>query len=195
MQAVSIFEPTHQTKWFDADRIGVIASILCAIHCAVTPFLLLLLPTFGKIWAHPATHWGMALLVVPIAVAMMTAGYRKHRRKWILTAGTMGVAFVVLGAAVPYLENSTTQETGGTNSSPAASDAETAGSDTENHHEESCAVDACCPTLMTDAAGKTKLKVPAASIVTTLGGIFLVVTHLGNLCTCASCCRKKESAC
>ena len=31
-----------------ADRIGIGASVLCAIHCAAAPFLLLLLPAFGK---------------------------------------------------------------------------------------------------------------------------------------------------
>lgn len=60
--------PNLARKWErNADRIGVFASVLCAIHCVATPFLLLLFPTFGKVWSHPASHWGMALVVVPIA--------------------------------------------------------------------------------------------------------------------------------
>ena len=87
-----------------ADRIGVIASILCAIHCALTPVLLILMPTFGKAWAHPATHWGMALVVIPIAVMMLIKGYRKHRKKWLVGVGILGILFIIVGAILPYTE-------------------------------------------------------------------------------------------
>jgi hypothetical protein len=93
-----------------ADRIGIWASILCAIHCALTPVLLIALPTFGKAWAHPATHWGMALIVIPIAVFMMLKGYRKHARKWILVTGCVGIVLIVIGAIPPPASQSTVQE-------------------------------------------------------------------------------------
>ena len=88
------------------DRLGITASILCAIHCALTPVLLILLPTFGKAWAHPSTHWGMAIIVVPIAVIMMRKGYRKRANKKILYIGTSGVILIIIGAFLPYLEAS-----------------------------------------------------------------------------------------
>jgi len=181
-------------RWGKADRIGVIASTLCAIHCAVTPFLLLALPSFGKIWSHPASHWGMALFVVPVAVVMMSTGYRRHRRRWILATGTAGVLFVVVGAAVPYLEK---------NPAPAEAEVftyvvgeelpgEVGGADEpfvwvkgEELPESDC--DSCCPSLRTDADGNLRLHVPLASIVTTLGGLALIVTHVGNLCCCSAC--------
>ncbi len=96
--------PVSGMKRWNSDRVGVWASVLCAIHCAATPVLLILLPTFGKMWAHPATHWGMALIVVPIAGMMMAKGYQKHGRKWILFTGTFGIFFVLVGAILPYLE-------------------------------------------------------------------------------------------
>ncbi|MEX2578436.1 MAG: MerC domain-containing protein [Verrucomicrobiales bacterium] len=99
MNAAALVSPTPARK-----RIDVIASTLCAIHCAVTPFLLIALPSFGKIWSHPASHWGMALFVVPIAGLMMTAGYRRHRRKWVVGIGSLGILHVLAGAAIPYLE-------------------------------------------------------------------------------------------
>jgi len=87
-----------------ADRIGIIASILCAIHCALTPVLLILMPTFGKAWSHPATHWGMALVVIPIAVFMLIKGYRKHGKKWVVGIGSLGVLLIIVGAILPYTE-------------------------------------------------------------------------------------------
>ena len=67
-----------------ADRIGIGASILCAIHCAAAPFLLLLLPAFGKIWAHPMSHILVAMLVVPLAAFSIRRGYLTHQKKWVL---------------------------------------------------------------------------------------------------------------
>ena len=64
--------------------------------------LLILLPSFGKVWAHPSTHWGMALVVIPIAVYMMRKGYKKHGKKWIVAVGSLGVALIVVGAILPY---------------------------------------------------------------------------------------------
>ena len=86
------------------DRIGILASILCAIHCALTPVLLILLPTFGKAWAHPSTHWGMAIVVIPIAVFMMRKGYQKHKRMWVVATGSVGIAFIIVGSILPYVE-------------------------------------------------------------------------------------------
>lgn len=195
-------------RLFDADRIGVVASVLCAIHCAVTPFFLILMPAFGKVWSHPASHWGMALVVVPVAVAMMTAGYRRHRRRWIVAIGTFGVASVLAGAALPYLENvenasaespssdgsssseevfvyNVGEETPGDFSSTEEVFVHVAGEDLP----EAVCLDSCCPSLVPDENGKLRLHIPAASIVTTLGGIALIATHLGNLCACSGCRR------
>lgn len=165
---------SKEMKAAQYDRIGIAASILCAIHCAATPVLLLLLPTFGEMWAHPATHWGMAIVVVPLAVYMMVKGYRQHSKKWGLTVGSLGVLFILAGAALPYME-----------AEPAAAPAQVA--------ENSCAsCDSCCPSIQTNEAGEQTLNIPPASIVTTLGGICLIAVHAGNLCLC-SVCRKKRT--
>ncbi|MEP4077845.1 MerC domain-containing protein [Haloferula sp.] len=169
---------------FDADRVGVLASVLCAIHCAATPFLLLMLPTFGKFWAHPASHWGMAMIVVPIALLMMSKGYQRHRRAWILAIGIAGILLVIAGAFAPYFENAS-PSTG----SPATSESNSDQSASGISEDGKC-TDSCCPSLVTDEAGKQRLEVPTASVLTTAGGIFLIGTHLGNLCCCPSCRRK-----
>ena len=86
------------------DRIGVVASVLCAIHCAATPFLLLFLPVFGEAWSHPASHWLMALLVVPLAAITVATGFKRHRRKWVVGTCVVGIVLVLVGAAAPSLE-------------------------------------------------------------------------------------------
>ena len=92
--------PIPGFSWpISGDRVGVIASVLCAIHCAATPVLLLFLPVFGKVWSHPASHWLMALLVVPLAGVTVATGFKRHRRKWIIASGVLGIVFVLVGAA------------------------------------------------------------------------------------------------
>ncbi len=192
----------------DPDRIGVVASILCAIHCAVTPFLLLFAPAFGKVWSHPASHWLVALLVVPLAAVMVRQGFRRHRRVWILGSGVLGISLVVAGAAIPYLGPGNTAETpestdqGALHDSadPSAEEEEFVYVVGEEEEEEEpgeaapapCA-DACCPSLATDENGKLRLHLPLASLVTTLGGLALIATHLGNLCCCRNCKMKPGS--
>ena len=84
-----------------ADRIGICASILCAIHCAAAPFLLLLLPAFGKIWAHPLSHILVAMLVVPLAAFSIRRGYLTHQKKWVLVTAYIGIFVVLTGATLP----------------------------------------------------------------------------------------------
>lgn len=233
-------------RWFEPDRVGVYASVLCAIHCALTPILLLMLPAFGRAWSHPASHWAMALFVVPVAAFTLAQGFKRHRRRWVVGTGVLGIMLILAGAAVPYIGEKRTSASGddasavgGTESSsapslvmasasglpaeseiafvgeivePCASEcvsAEPCTSECESEepcaseceNEEPCATecesqvadtgtaeceDLCCPTLQASADGGWKLHIPLASILTTLGGLSLIGTHLGNLC-CSAC--------
>jgi hypothetical protein len=170
----------------DPDRIGVIASVLCAIHCLFTPLLIVLTPSFSRIWAHPASHWIVALIVVPLAAYMLFKGYRIHQRKWIIACGVSGIMLILIGAVIPYT-NLTTQ--GGQIEFPTSWETIWSGSENTSASEQNdeCAV-SCCPSLIADTnSNKIGLYIPLASIVTTLGGIALITTHLGNICYFRRC--------
>ena len=147
------------------DRTGVLASVFCAIHCAVAPVLLIAAPTLGGLWVHPLSHLAIAALVLPIAAVALRSGFRTHGRRWVVALGGVGIALIVIGAALPYFFSSTTH----------ASEHATACTD-------------CCPTFVVDeATGAKTLKVPPASIVTLIGGTSLIIAHLANLRCCAHC--------
>ncbi len=197
------------------DRIGVVASVLCAIHCAATPLLLVFLPVFGKVWSHPASHWIMALLVVPLAAVTVATGYKRHRRKWVIVSCLLGIGFVLTGAAAPGFESSS-GNLGKESSAPMGTGntegamvgectesesfaeceegecetvsecSESAMVNAQGPGEEGC-VDVCCPSIQADAEGGWRIHVPLASVLTTIGGLFLIVTHIGNLCRCPCC--------
>ena len=205
------------------DRIGVVASVLCAIHCAATPIVLIVLPAFGKVWTHPASHWVMAALVIPLAAFMVAMGFRKHRRKWVIASGTLGIVFVLLGAAAPSFgkangsgssgadgvlaagENS--ESAGGEREEPMCaspgeeatceSDSQGAGAgqlDSASSDASEGCVDACCPSIQEAADGGWRIHIPLASILTTIGGFFLILTHIGNLWRCdCDCCEPEEA--
>ncbi|MEM9480609.1 MAG: MerC domain-containing protein [Verrucomicrobiota bacterium] len=168
--ATTRFENVQQP---DFDWVGVAASVLCAIHCAVTPVLLIFAPAFGEIWSHPASHWLVALFVVPLAVVAMRSGFKKHGRKWIIGCGIAGVVLIFAGAVTPYFDNSSPSLT------PIA--------ENSGGEEAPACTDACCPSIQTDSEGNSSLHIPLASIITTLGGLALITTHVGNICACPKC--------
>lgn len=154
-------ETTSITQFRDSDRIGVVASTICAIHCAVAPILLLFLPAFGRIWAHPASHALAAVLVIPLAFFAIRKGYRLHRKKRVATFAAIGMILIIAGAFAPAL--TATDEV-----------------------PEGC--DKCCPSTQATATGGTVLHIPPAAILTTLGGIALIGAHLGNIRCSRICC-------
>ncbi|WP_169334280.1 MerC domain-containing protein [Rubritalea marina] len=176
---------TTKSKHWNGDHWGAFASVLCAIHCALTPVLLIAMPHFGKIWSHPASHWGMALIVIPLVLSMTIKNFNKHGRKWVVATSVIGVTLIILGALAPYFESSI----------PGLSLALTEAFTVHLGYvpaEISACVDQCCPSMHVDDSNIKTLAIPLASIITTLGGIALIATHIGNLCAC-KCCNTKAS--
>jgi hypothetical protein len=79
------------------DRLGISASILCGVHCLITPLLVLSAPALGNIFSHQAFHWIIALVVFPAAIVALWFGYRLHRLPKMLLLGTVGLVFVAIG--------------------------------------------------------------------------------------------------
>jgi hypothetical protein len=93
-------QPTSRA-WQTADRLGAIASFLCAIHCAALPFVLALLPLVGLEFL--ADHrFERAFVVFACALALITLlnGYRRHRRPLSLLLAFPGLMLLLLGVTV-----------------------------------------------------------------------------------------------
>lgn len=173
------------------DRLGIAASAACVLHCLATPFLLLLVPVMGAWWSHPTAHWGLAVLVLPLAVGVVFRGYRRHRRVSALVAVAVGVVLIVAGLVLP--------ETGGsaplslTFPAPAAAEPNSirSAAPTALHDEmgqspgEAECADTCCPSFAYDVpAGRARLTLPPGSVATLVGSLFLVAAHAINLHGC-----------
>jgi hypothetical protein len=67
------------SRWVDS--LGSAGAFLCAVHCALLPFALVLLPMVGfGILASPAFERGFVLFATALAVASLWNGHRRHRR-------------------------------------------------------------------------------------------------------------------
>ena len=77
------------------DTFAVSMSVLCAIHCMVTPILIALLPIVSSsFWVHKDFHLWMLLLVVPMAGLSLFLGCRKHKSKFVMVLGIIGVGLI-----------------------------------------------------------------------------------------------------
>ncbi|MGS2722558.1 MerC domain-containing protein [Porticoccus sp. GXU_MW_L64] len=138
------------------DRIGIWASSLCAIHCLLTPVILIVAADFAGIWAHPSAHWVLAAITIPLAAGVILKGYKHHNKKWVATCAGLGIVFIFSSLLAPIL-----------------SPAEAAAAPTcEN---------GCCPSLRHSAEGNSVFNFPLPSILSTLGGLLLVAAHIGNI--------------
>ena len=85
------------------DRVGAAASFVCAVHCALLPLVIALLPAIGLgILANHAFERAFIAFAALLAVVSLVTGYRRHRRFrafWFLLPG---VALMLAGLAVDF---------------------------------------------------------------------------------------------
>jgi hypothetical protein len=146
----------YKTWW---DFVGCSASSACAVHCLLTPFLFLALPAFAEMWAHPVSHVLMAILVIPLALTVVVQGYRKHRERWVLGAAMLGIAFILVGCLLPAFPSSEA-------AAPIA--------------KESLVAASCCPSVVSDDSGGSRVELPPASIASIAGSLLLIAAHVRN---------------
>ncbi len=87
------------------DNIGMTASILCAIHCAVVPIIITSLPLIGfGFLANPWVEWGMILFALCIGFYAIGLSYFKTHHKifpFILMIG----GFLIIIAGHLFVKN------------------------------------------------------------------------------------------
>jgi hypothetical protein len=66
------------------DRIGMTASTLCAIHCAIVPMLITSLPLLGLgFLANPWFEWSMIIFALFIGIYAIGSSYFKTHHKFL----------------------------------------------------------------------------------------------------------------
>jgi hypothetical protein len=95
------------------DRIAIVLSTVCIVHCLAMPFLIALVPVAALTFGGDAHfHELMLWLVVPTSAAGFALGYRLHRRSAIVAVGGAAVTVLVLAALWGHEAWSAAFETG-----------------------------------------------------------------------------------
>lgn len=95
---------TNNSRWWRvADRVGATASFLCAIHCALLPFVLALLPFLGlEFLADPRFERGFVTFAAALALFALVNGYRRHKGPLPLLLALPGLVLLLVG--ITYAE-------------------------------------------------------------------------------------------
>lgn len=84
-----------------ADRIGAIASTLCAAHCAVCALLPAAFGALGVgfLLGHEA-EWAFATIATTVAIAALVLGWRRHRERHVAVLLMLGIAGLLASRGV-----------------------------------------------------------------------------------------------
>lgn len=167
-----------------ADWAGMLASIGCAVHCAVTPLFVAYLPAMGLAWlADSGFHRWMAVLCFGLATAAFVPGLRKHGSFVPAVLGGVGVLLLMVAAF---------GVTEGCCSACCGVHAKLA---TGSAASDVCVV-AGAGNGWFAAVQKSQYVMPLVKLMTPLGGVVLVIAHVLNhqlLFRCRSSCCQAES--
>lgn len=75
---------------------GVFMSVLCAIHCAVTPFVLSALPAFAGLWLSESLEWVMIGSGLFFSAYTLRKGYQQHQNPRPLQLLAVGGLFFLI---------------------------------------------------------------------------------------------------
>ena len=80
------------------DRLGATGSLLCAVHCALLPVLIALLPSLGiATWMSDSVEEGFVVFATLLGLFTLVQGYRRHRAVRALGMLVPGLAALWLG--------------------------------------------------------------------------------------------------
>ena len=82
------------------DRLGICLSVLCLVHCLMTPLILGLVPVGAALgfWQH-GFHQVFLLVVPVVALIAFVPGWKLHRDSRVWYWGGSGIVLLALGVA------------------------------------------------------------------------------------------------
>ena len=86
-----------------ADRFGATASFLCAIHCALLPLVIAVLPAFGlEFLADHRFERAFIAFAGLLALTTLVVGFRRHQRFGAFWFLAPGICLLVAGIVIDF---------------------------------------------------------------------------------------------
>ena len=84
-----------------SDKIAISLSTLCAIHCLVLPFIVLMLPNLTILSSTGESfHFWIVFLIIPISLYAITMGCKKHKNYSLFFFVAVGLFFLLTAVAL-----------------------------------------------------------------------------------------------
>ena len=75
------------------DSLAISMSIICAVHCLLTPLLVILFPILTTtFWVDQDFHLWMLFFVLPTTTLAVFLGCRRHKDKFVMGLSSIGLA-------------------------------------------------------------------------------------------------------
>lgn len=79
------------------DRVAASASALCVFHCLATPILIIVVPVLSSTFvADEEFHRLLLMFLLPVSLAALFIGCRRHRDRIVFVLGSLGLISLVL---------------------------------------------------------------------------------------------------
>lgn len=86
-----------------ADKAGICLSVICIVHCILTPVILLSLPAMHLFdWWHNSLHVIFAVIIPLLALAAFIPGYKLHGDSRVFKISLIGFALIIAGITIPH---------------------------------------------------------------------------------------------
>ena len=83
------------------DRLGSVASTLCAVHCAICAFLPFIFTALGVgFLLSQSIEWLFSLVAIAFGVGALILGWRRHRSKTVATLLGLGVVGILASRGI-----------------------------------------------------------------------------------------------
>lgn len=93
------FNPTRHRATDVADRVGMVSSLLCALHCALLPLALAAAPALGLgVLGGADIDQMVTVFASVLGIGSLGLGYRRHRTFHALALLLPGLALLWLGS-------------------------------------------------------------------------------------------------
>ncbi len=88
-------------KWINADSLGILAAVVCAVHCLALPVMAMALPALAAGSGHDdVTHYVLAGFVVAFCLFAIVPGYKRHHHKEVLIGMLIGLSLVMFATFI-----------------------------------------------------------------------------------------------
>jgi hypothetical protein len=167
------------------DRLAISMAVICAVHCLVTPLLLVVLPIIATtFWVDEHFHVWMLLLVIPSTGLAMWSGCRRHKDKWVLRLSVAGLSFLISAVLIERMAHGENDLQDSLIINQPEANFESASTGVESHAHGGCCALHPASGGVGETHGAAIFAISWYTLPNVLGGLLLVLGHSRNFILC-----------